>query len=302
MKPKKGSEEEVLQVLAQFDTLRQYRIGDKRAPHKPLLILYALGQFEQTGSSALDWADAALPLGRLMKKFSVSHNTPPQVAAYPFTRLRNDGLWLLSTDVEMDRVGQLNTVNPTGRFPDDIEAALHRNPDLLPRLAGKLASREFEGPLYDDALLEVGLDPEYIAAPPPPPDKKTRSNKWKQDILLAWDQACAFCSYDGRLVDAPIGIDAAHIHWFNHGGDDAPDNGMALCSLHHRLFDYGAIGLTPDLTVTVSEEFQSVTATGRAVRALHGTTLTIQPGVTPPAEKNIHWHRTQVFHGRPIQA
>jgi hypothetical protein len=31
--------------------------------------------------------------------------------------------------------------------------------------------------------------------------------------------------------------------WFAFDGPDTPDNGLALCSLHHKLFDLGALGL-----------------------------------------------------------
>jgi putative restriction endonuclease len=34
--------------------------------------------------------------------------------------------------------------------------------------------------------------------------------------------------------------------------EDELDNGLALCSLHHKLFDRGVFGLDDDLTVVVS--------------------------------------------------
>jgi len=32
-----------------------------------------------------------------------------------------------------------------------------------------------------------------------------------------------------------------HIRWHAHGGPDKVPNGLALCALHHRLFDHRAI-------------------------------------------------------------
>lgn len=44
-----------------------------------------------------------------------------QGAAYPFTRLRADGVWTLDRDVPMDSIGPLNAAPVTGRFPTDLE-------------------------------------------------------------------------------------------------------------------------------------------------------------------------------------
>jgi putative restriction endonuclease len=44
-----------------------------------------------------------------------------------------------------------------------------------------------------------------------------------------------------------IAVDAAHIRWHAHGGPGEVSNGLALCALHHRLFDHGAITMREDL-------------------------------------------------------
>ncbi|MDF2143831.1 hypothetical protein [Knoellia sp. p5-6-4] len=41
------------QALERLTSLRQYQHHGKRVPHKPLLVLLALGQLEATGSSAV---------------------------------------------------------------------------------------------------------------------------------------------------------------------------------------------------------------------------------------------------------
>ncbi|GAA1332524.1 hypothetical protein GCM10009660_07110 [Catellatospora bangladeshensis] len=78
----------------------------------------------------------------------------------------------------------------------------------------------------------------------------------------SWDRQCAFCGFDGQLGAATVGVEAAHIRWFAFDGPDTPDNGLALCSLHHKLFDHGALGLAQDLRITVSAKFTSRTTTG----------------------------------------
>jgi hypothetical protein len=67
-----------------------------------------------------------------------------------------------------------------------------------------------------------------------------------------------------------MGIDAAHVRWFAFDGPDTLDNGLALCVLHHKLFDLGVLGLDPKLRVQVSAALSARTPAGRAVYDLHG--------------------------------
>jgi predicted restriction endonuclease len=70
--------------------------------------------------------------------------------------------------------------------------------------------------------------------------QRRRSPAWRTAVLQAWDRQCAFCGYDGQLGGASAGLDAAHVRWFTFDGPDDLDNGLALCALHHKLFDLGA--------------------------------------------------------------
>ena len=78
-------------------------------------------------------------------------------------------------------------------------------------------------------------------------------------MLEAWDRQCAFCGYDGQITGASVAIEAAHVRWFAFDGPDTLDNGLALCALHHKLFDLGALGLNPRLQVMVSATFSART-------------------------------------------
>lgn len=144
--------------------------------------------------------------------------------------------------------------------------------------------------------MAVGLDPDtiltttYQAAKP-----RKRRSSWATAILTAWNRQCAFCGFDGQLGTATVGVEAAHVRWFNFDGPDEPDNGLALCSLHHKLFDRGALGLDEDLRIAVSSKFTSRTDTGQSVYELHQRPLKPRPGTTPPAVTHIHWHTREVF-------
>jgi putative restriction endonuclease len=112
-------------VLERLTSLRQYQHQGKRVPHKPLLVLLALGQLESTGSSAVSWDVAQDRLADLIAEFGPQTRTSRnQSAAYPFTRLRRDGIWRLDADVPDDSVGSLNAERPTGRLDADLERQL----------------------------------------------------------------------------------------------------------------------------------------------------------------------------------
>lgn len=121
-------------------------------------------------------------------------------------------------------------------------------------------------------------------------------------MLQAWDRQCAFCGYDGQLAGATAGLDAAHVRWFSFGGPDDLDNGLALCTLHHKLFDLGALGLDASLRVQVSAAFTARTAARRALYELDGRLLSPRPGTRVPAAGHVSWHRRQVFKGLPLHA
>jgi len=83
--------------VERVSALRQYQHNGKRVPHKPLLVLMALGRLAATGSSALPWSEAEERLANLIADFGPASRTGRrQSAAYPFTRLRTDGVWTLS--------------------------------------------------------------------------------------------------------------------------------------------------------------------------------------------------------------
>ena len=99
---------------------------------------------------------------------------------------------------------------------------------------------------------------------------------------------------------AVVGIEAAHVRWFKVGGPDALDNGLALCSLHHKLLDRGMLGLDDDLAVVVSQRFSARTPQGRALYDLHGRRLRPRPDTPLPAARHVVWHREQVFQGSAL--
>ena len=297
-------------VVARLGSLRQHQRNGQRSPHKPLLVLLALGRLAAIGSSQLPWSVAESVLAELIAQFGPPSRTGrAQSAAYPFTRLRADGVWVLDRDVAMDLVGPLARSHVTGQLEPSVESALLAQPALIGAAARELVMSNFPETVAPDVLDAVGLDPrevfgagDLLAWPGGALTGRKRDPGWRLRVLEAWDRQCASCGYDGQFAGASVAIEAAHVRWFAFGGPDSADNGLALCSLHHKLFDLGMLGLNTSLTVVVSARFSARTLAGRAIYDLHGRELSPRPGTARPALSHISWHTRQVFKGEPLAA
>jgi putative restriction endonuclease len=295
-------------VLARLAALRQHQRGGQRSPHKPLLVLLALGRLAATGSTQLPWSEAESKLAELIAEFGPPSRTGrAQSAAYPFTRLRADGVWVLDQDVPMDLVGPLETGRVSGQFEASLEAVLQDRPDLARAAARALVTSNFPDTVVPDVLEAVGLDPGAVLAtgdtlpnPHRGADERRRNPGWRSAVLQAWDRQCAFCGYDGQIAGASVAVDAAHVRWFAFDGPDSMDNGLALCVLHHKLFDLGALGLDDGPRILVSAAFTARTAAGRAIYQLHLRKLSPRPGTFLPAAEHVKWHTKEVFKGTPL--
>ncbi len=297
-------------VLAMLTSFRQHQHDGHRSPHKPLLMLLALGRLATTDSSSVPWSVAEHALADLIAEFGRPSKTGrAQSAAYPFTRLRSDGVWVLDADVPMDLVRPLTEGSVIGSLPSPLEAALRANPALIMDAARMLVTSNFPDTVAPDVLEAVGLDPHAVLSAEIAlddsghvPIERRRDPGWRNDILQAWDRQCAFCGYDGQLAGASIGVDAAHVRWWAFDGPNTLDNGLALCALHHKLFDIGVLGLDLDMRIVVSAAFTARTPAGRAIYELHRRPLSPRPGTPMPARPHIGWHTREVFKGNPLKS
>ena len=57
------------EILKAFDNIRVWQRGDRRAPHKPLLILMALGSLARGEKPRAEFAEIEGKLGRLLEEF-----------------------------------------------------------------------------------------------------------------------------------------------------------------------------------------------------------------------------------------
>ncbi|MFJ9644546.1 phosphorothioated DNA-binding restriction endonuclease [Streptomyces sp. NPDC101206] len=285
--------------------LRQWTRGGARAPHKPLLFLYALGRFQQDADAELKYGAVEEDLKQLLAEYGPTHRTTP---AYPFHHLVGDGVWEVRTDRGPGSPGsgvrELRAAGAAGRLAPELRAALRREPSLLGRMVRVLLDLNFPPSLHGDLCAAVGLEPEPEHTQRLSPARRQRDRRMRELVLTAYGYRCAFCGYDGRIGAVPVGLEAAHVHWWAFGGPDEVDNGLCLCSLHHKLFDKGVLGLGDGHRILVSQRFVGHSPAAREhVTALAGRPLLgPRPGALPIAAAHRSWHTGQVFHGAPRPA
>ena len=103
--------------------------------------------------------------------------------------------------------------------------------------------------------------------------------------------------FDLWLGDVLVGLEAAHIQWHQAGGPDQVSNGLALCSLRHKLFDRDAFTADPDhLDLQVSQDAVGGQRSQGQLHAFHGQRIRLPQGREyDPDPKYLLWHHKEVF-------
>jgi putative restriction endonuclease len=110
-------------------------------------------------------------------------------------------------------------------------------------------------------------------------------------VLDAYGRACAVTGEHSLPV-----LDAAHIRPFAEGGTHSVENGLALRTDLHRLFDRGYVTFDEEERMVVSRRLREKWENGKTYYSLEGTRLR-HPGPVRPAADALSWHRDQVFVG-----
>jgi putative restriction endonuclease len=222
--------------------------------------------------------------------------------AYPFHHLVTDGVWTVSTSAGPGSPGAsvtaLRSQHATGRLAPELVESLHAEPLLLSQLAHVVLDDNFESSLHDDICRAVGLDLEAADTGAGSAGAlRRRDPEFRRSILMAYEYRCAFCGYDGLLDGSMVGLEAAHVRWWTHGGPNEVNNGQCLCSIHHKLFDKGVLGVTSENTIAVSARFvgRSEAAQLRVISLSGREANPPLRGFPPIASPHATWHRREVF-------
>ena len=116
--------------------------GERRATHKPLVVLYALGRW-QNGQKDVSFGRVEPELTALLREFG-----PPRRSDHPeqpFWRLQRDGVWTVHAPAGLEtkkgadipRVTELRSHDVRAEFSPDVQAALAADPALVAAISSR---------------------------------------------------------------------------------------------------------------------------------------------------------------------
>lgn len=299
-----------LKAIADLNVWKQ---GDQRAPHKPLLLLLALGRIARDESRLVGYTDIEAPLRRLLERFGPRRKSlHPE---FPFWHLQSDEVWEVPGRERLPRkkggsspsAAVLRKADAHGGLPAPLDRLLRGNRELLETAVVTLLNGHFPESFHTPIRDAIGLSEpmalesraEYAT-----PHRRKRDPNFRRAVLTAYERRCAICDFDVRLDDDLLGLDAAHIKWHAAGGPDRVPNGLALCKLHHHALDRGAIGLTGSgsrgFKLLVSRELSGTSEAFRQLVDARGQPIREpQDEAQLPNPTFVAWHRREVFRGAP---
>ncbi len=150
-------------ILRRFESLKVWKRSGECAPHKPLLVLYALGRW-QRGLTDVSFREAEKDLKELLREFGPTRKSDHPEE--PFWRLQNDEVWtvhapaglILKAGHPIPRITELRSYNVRAGFSVDVQAALANDENLLSEIASRILEQHFPVSLHQGILDAVGLE------------------------------------------------------------------------------------------------------------------------------------------------
>jgi len=304
------------EAIHRFEHLRRFTRDGERAVHKPLLALLMLGRIANGQRAPVSFAEIESKLKELLGDFGrpSAVNTPHN----PFWHMQSDGIWKLEGPAALlsrpmgatPNITELRDPGVRGKFAPDLLELLDQNPQLIHEIAHHLVEVNFPSTIAQDVLDATGIPPLAVITAHEAPLEEThaqtttprrrRDPAFREQVLVAYEYRCCLCGFDLRLGRQIVGLEAAHIRWFQFDGPDTTNNGLALCATHHKLFDLGAFTIAPKtLQILFSTLANGSDATRRQAQDFHSKSI------SPPQSRNdtpdpdfLMWHEKQVFKGQ----
>lgn len=292
-------------VLQKISRLRTYQRGERRAPHKPLLLLIAIGELIR-GKEKLSYPEVEKALMPLLKAFApqVKNRHQPEL---PYWHLVSDGLWTVEGAEALPRQAggfpKIAALRQTqGSLDADLVAVVTTDPVGTELIVERILEEYFPPTIHEDIMAAVGIERPAQRmlrdAPLALAVIRYRNPRFRENVLRAYEHQCAATGFRAALGGSYFGCEAAHVRWHAYDGPDDVSNGIALEPTMHKLFDAGAWTLTDDRRILVSGEFTGSDRALSLLRNLHGRPLKDPlPGEPPVSREFIRWHREPEFGG-----
>jgi len=305
------------QFLGEVERQPAWARGGERAPHKRLVILYALGR-ALSGERLAKFAEAEHALRELLEQFGpLRAQQHPEQPVWRLARRGEESVawWELvgAKQVPVDSSG--NPSIPAMRahvsfglareladyfvsHPADAWLAAHHiaasivpdtlREELVSATLGAAASQPLEAHLPSETELVV----REVA----PSWRIVRDSRFSARVLSAYGESCVVCGIAPRHRERLFGIEAAHIRWAAAQGPDEVWNGLCLCRMHHAGFDRGALTLDEHLRVRVASQLARDARTEALFHAFDRRPMRSPADASQsPRPDMLRWHHREVF-------
>jgi putative restriction endonuclease len=156
----------------------------KRAPHKPLLILYALGKLLE-GQDEIKFKDFCEPFKDLLQEFG-----PPRKVyhpEFPFCFLRSEEFWevepatgwIMKTGGSSPSKSDLMGRDAIGRFVPKLQRLLRSDVTLAEEVVSLVLNDHFPDSIHEDILTATHLEQLQTAKP-------RRDSRFREEVLRVY--------------------------------------------------------------------------------------------------------------------
>lgn len=272
----------------------------RRAPHKPLLILLYLSLLQQGRERLQPYVEIEPTLFEALRRFGpLRKQIHPE---YPFWALTNDGIFEVKHRGVL--VKKKNDHKPTraslveaeasGGFVTSVYFLLREDRAVQSAVIHKLLDEHFPVSLHEDLLHFFNL-----RLPPPSPSSidNAVSGRFRDEVLNAYGHRCCLSGYSIGVPGTP-GLEVALLCWRQVGGKLSLANAITTTTTLRKLFDLGLLSLDEDYTIVVASSVLGNPQTTSELSSLHGRKVALpQNTALHPSVANIRWHQREVFRG-----
>ena len=151
------------EIAQSFQAIKVWKRKGVSAPHKPLLILYALGKLLRGESRLIPFSEVDEVLGGLLKKFGPENSS--QRTVLPFWRLQNDGIWEIPAAHKVRENSRGDAVrsdlfqyNVTGGITKSIARRIRKDSVLMSEIISNVLESHFPPHDHERILEAVGIE------------------------------------------------------------------------------------------------------------------------------------------------
>jgi len=145
--------------------------------------------------------------------------------------------------------------------------------------------------------LEVKIEKEFSTEPTKDDSifKKSRNSAFRRLVVRSYLERCCVCGMKLVTSSGISIIDAAHILPFSKFHNDDLRNGLALCKIHHWLFDRGIISVDQHYQTIVSPSIENEEPEKAITEFAKKEIILPYEAKRYPSPVALEWHRRNVW-------